>query len=756
MSTASSFATSIVTYCIIFIIIFLIYLFFARRPSLAVIYYPARIQSGVGPPLKRGPFRWLFDVLRTSEDELAAVAGLDAAVYIRFLWTCLLILCWILLFCAPVIIGVSRSDNYCDEFDKQIVIDNPTKTGADLEKLKLNCNDLDKLAMGNVKPESDRLWAGILGGYWIAIGCLFFLSRGYKKVVELRAKFFGGEDTPSSPEQYAALVQDIPKTDSEKVPDLIDSFFTRIYGSHYLGASVVPKMNKVTKVCNKVLNMQKKLANAEGVFDLSHTESEPDGKRPMTRKGLMGLCGAKVDAIEWYTEKLREEEKKLLKAQEEAVLKQGRAAVVFFSNRQMAAAASQAMHAADTDSWNVMPGPDPRDIYWGNLRLGEYQRRVRSMIVYGTVFLIIVFYMIPITFVSAFTTLDNLKKTFPFVKTIVEIKGLSEFLQGILPQLALLIFLALLPKLLTLLSTLEGLPLKSQICRAASGKFFYFIVFNVFLGVTLGGSLLNSLQQALKSSFGGIIDLLGASIPKQATFFITFISLKFLISKALELTRLVPLAIFSLKKRFLCKTEEQIFLAWYPGQLNYLSLVPNDLLTITLALCYADIAPLIIPFALTYFLFSWAIMKHQAMNVYTPEWESRGRMWPHMHARILAALFLSQVTLLGYYGTKKFKYTPILIPLPIITVIFHLTMHQKYYKSFIVSSLDVASRGTPEPPSVEYLLRCYTPEPLKNVQDVGVDEERQLLLKNLSKRPESAKVRAVPDSSQDVKGTQEA
>ena len=51
-----------------------------------MVYYPGRILRGEnGPELakKRGMFSWVKDAYRASEDEIVAVAGLDAAVYMH-------------------------------------------------------------------------------------------------------------------------------------------------------------------------------------------------------------------------------------------------------------------------------------------------------------------------------------------------------------------------------------------------------------------------------------------------------------------------------------------------------------------------------------------------------------------------------------------------------------------------------------------------------------------------------------------------
>lgn len=104
--------------------------------------------------------------------------------------------------------------------------------------------------------------------------------------------------------------------------------------------------------------------------------------------------------------------------------------------------------------------------------------------------------------------------------------------QAYLPQIALLVFLALLPMLLLALSKAEGLPSQSQIVRAASGKYFYFIIFNVFLGVTVFGAVfanINSFKVLLAQkalSVGKVVDLFGNKVPPVATYYITYVALK--------------------------------------------------------------------------------------------------------------------------------------------------------------------------------------------------------------------------------------
>jgi hypothetical protein len=133
--------------------------------------------------------------------------------------------------------------------------------------------------------------------------------------------------------------------------------------------------------------------------------------------------------------------------------------------------------------------------------------------------------MIPISIISAIISLNNLENKLSFLKPVVNIPVVNAILQAYLPQLVLIIFLFLLPSILLKLSEIEGIPAQSHLVRAAAGKYFYFNVFNVFLGVTLAGTLFNSLKGIVDDP-KSIVDLLSESLPGQATFFISFVALR--------------------------------------------------------------------------------------------------------------------------------------------------------------------------------------------------------------------------------------
>ncbi|KAI4297311.1 hypothetical protein L6164_037205 [Bauhinia variegata] len=269
---------------------------------------------------------------------------------------------------------------------------------------------------------------------------------------------------------------------------------------------------------------RKKLARAEAIFEASKTTAKPEGTRPTNKTGFRGLIGKKVDSIEYYSEKINETIPKLESEQKITLReKQQNAAVVFFNNRVTAASAAQSLHAQMVDHWTVIDAPERRQILWPNLKIKFFERQVRQYV------------------------------------PVVNIKALRTVLEAYLPQLALIIFLALLPKLLFFLSKLEV------------------------------------------------------------------------------------------------------------------------------------IVPLRIPFGIAYFGLAWLILQNQALKVYVPSYESYRRMWPHIHNRILASLILYQVTMVGYFIVQKFYYTPLLFPLPILSLLYGFVSAKKFYRAFRLPALEIAA-----------------------------------------------------------------
>ena len=118
------------------------------------------------------------------------------------------------------------------------------------------------------------------------------------------------------------------------------------------------------------------------------------------------------------------------------------------------------------------------------------------------------------------------------------------------------------------------------------------------------------------------------------------------------------------------------------------------------------------------------IMYRQALKVYVPAYESYGRMWPHINNRVLASLILFQLTMVGYFGVQKFVFAPLLIPLPISSIIFGFVCAKKFYPAFQHPALEVAAHTPKQHPDMEQIFRSFIPPSLSSdrVEDEEIED----------------------------------
>ncbi|XP_071922559.1 calcium permeable stress-gated cation channel 1 isoform X2 [Coffea arabica] len=262
-------------------------------------------------------------------------------------------------------------------------------------------------------------------------------------------------------------------------------------------------------------------------------------------------------------------------------------------------------------------------------------------------------------------------------------KFIKSFIQGFLPGIALKIFLILLPTILMIMSKFEGFLSISGLERRSASRYYIFNIVNVFLGSIIAGTAFQQLNKFIHQSANEIPKTIGVAIPMKATFFITYIMVDGWAGIAAEILRLKPLIIFHLKNFFLVKTEKDRDEAMDPGSLGFDTGEPQIQFYFLLGLVYAVVTPILLPFILVFFGLAYVVFRHQIINVYNQEYESAAAFWPDVHGRIISAMVISQLLLMGLMSTKHAALsTPFLLALPILTISFHLYCKGRYEPAF--------------------------------------------------------------------------
>lgn len=95
------------------------------------------------------------------------------------------------------------------------------------------------------QEKSHRLWAFLIGIYWVSFVTYYMLWKAYKHVSELRAKAL--ESPEVKPEQFAILIRDIPALpEGQTRKEQIDSYFRSIYSETFYRSMVVTDNKEVS------------------------------------------------------------------------------------------------------------------------------------------------------------------------------------------------------------------------------------------------------------------------------------------------------------------------------------------------------------------------------------------------------------------------------------------------------------------------------------------------------------------------------
>ncbi|KAM0887716.1 hypothetical protein ACQ4PT_028848 [Festuca glaucescens] len=611
---------------------------------------------------------WIPAALKMPEEELIEHAGLDSVIYLRIYRTGLKIFVPITILAFAILVPVNWTNDA-------------------LEGLKVVQSDIDKLSLSNVPYGSKRFVAHVVMAYAFTFWTCYVLLKEYEIVTTMRLCFLASEKR--RPDQFTVLVRNIPPDPDESVSELVEHFFLVNHPDHYLKHQVVYDANKLADLVEK----KKKMRNW---LDYYLLKFERKSKRPTTKTGWLGCFGSDVDAIDYYKSEIEkigkeeaEERKKVMKDPKSIMP----AAFVSFRSRWGAAVCAQTQQTSNPTTWLTEWAPEPRDVYWNNLSIPFVSLTVRRLIIAVAFFFLIFFYVVPIAFVQALANIEGIEKALPFLEPLIERPSIKSFIQGFLPGIALKIFLIVLPTILMYMSQFEGLISQSSLERRTASKYFIFLFFNVFLGSIITGSALEQLKTYLHQSANDIPRTFGVAVPMKATFFITYVMVDGWSGVALEITRIRAFVIFHLKNWFLVKTEKDREEAMDPGSICFYWSEPRIQLYFLLGLVYAPVTPLLLPFILVFFALAYVVYRHQIINVYNQRYESGAQFWPQVHLRIIVALIVSQLLLLGLLSTKGLEEaTPALLVLPVLTIWFHKYCKNRFEPAFVRNPIQEAMK----------------------------------------------------------------
>lgn len=361
--------------------------------------------------------------------------------------------------------------------------------------------------------------------------------------------------------------------------------------------------------------------------------------------------------------------------------------------------AIQSMHSSKPGAMQVSSAPEPRDVLWENVYVSKGATRTRSILGDFLVIVIISFYIIPVALVSLLVSETALVASSPRLAQLDQATALFSSVISLVQPLCIVLIQQILPPLFMAIGKLEGLVCFSDIQMRAFSRYFLFQVVNVFLVTTIAGSIFDTIAIIVETPEAAF-EMLGNSLPRMSSFFITFVTIKTFLGLGLELVRTMSLvqatARYFIIPNATLRTARKVVFGLRaiddPGWFPFHKILAQDMLVVVISVVFAVVAPLVLLPCAVFCLFSRIMWTHHHLYVYESVFESGGQFWPKIFRRFVFGLIIAQMTITGQFILKEARHEAYAtIALMFMTYLFLRSTRARYDPTSSTLPLEVAT-----------------------------------------------------------------
>ncbi|KAL2886756.1 Duf221 domain-containing protein [Ceratocystis lukuohia] len=641
------------------------------------------------PPLPSGLFGWLGAFWKMPDAYVLRQQSLDSFLFLRFLKVCTGI-CFVgILLTWPILFPINA-------------------TGGGTQK------QLDVLSMSNIdtSTESNRyryLAPALIA--WVFYGfVMYVILRECVYYINLRQAYLLSPQNSSRISARTVLFTAVPKDYCDETK------LRRIFGDAVKHAWIVRETKELDKIVEernevaftlekaevKLLKMTNKARiKAAGKNRKDSTDGEkplapdttvaaaspdlaeqlvPRKKWPRHLTGKLGISGSRVDSIPWCREQLAKLIPKVEAAQEAyknaATDPVGAAFVEFHSLADAEAAAQSVIHHHALAMTPAVIGVRPEDVIWGNLGMPWWQRIGRRYIVGGILTAMIIFWAIPVAFVSSFSQITYLMNRYSWLSFLDSVPSVvMGFITGLLPSVALAILMSLVPVIIRLLAKFSGEPTQSRIELFTQNVYFAFQVVQVFLVVTISGSAWSLLGE-LADNPSSLLTIVSESLPRASNFYINYFIVQGLAIASTTLAQASGLVVFWILYRFLSGSPRAAYQKWTSlTTLSYGQLLPVYTNIAIISISYSVIAPLILFWAFTGIGLFYFAYRYNVLFVANASLDTGGLIYPRALKHLFVGIYLAEICIIGMCAVSR-AYTAlgVVVALLVFSVLFQITV----------------------------------------------------------------------------------
>ncbi|KAL8800578.1 MAG: hypothetical protein Q9182_005089 [Xanthomendoza sp. 2 TL-2023] len=691
------------------------------RPRWTTLYAARKQQKNAAsklPPLPDTLFGWIPVLYKISEEQVLASAGLDAYVFLSFFKMAIKFLAITFFFALVVILPINVHYMNYSFPPKQALVSRDYSPNPDvLFSTSSIPEDPDDLSiMASIIP-SNILWMYVVFTYLFSALAMYLLVTTTQKIIGVRQEYLGSQTTvtdrtirlsgiPAELRDETKITETIENLEIGKVESVIlcrdwkeldDMMAQRLVFLRKLEEAWTAHLG-----CSRAGSTQtsRERAPSRAVVreDAPLLENGGDGEqnhaatygvsRPQTRVwyGFLGLQNHRVDAIDYYEERLRRLDEQIRSARE----KEFKPMPLAFVTLDSVAACQMAVQATmDPRPMQLLanPAPAPSDVIWSNTYVTRSSRITRAWSVTLIILILTVFWTALLVPIAGLVSLKSICSVWPQLAFALDSNPISQSLVATgLPTALISLLTVLVPFLYYWLSTQQGMLSQGEVEMSLISKNFFFTFFNLFLLFTIFGtasisySKVNDTLAGASKDASEIARKLATSLQDLDYFYINLIILQALGLFPFRLLEFGSVALYPITLLG-AKTPRDYAELVQPPVFSYGFYLPQTLLIFVICTVYSALQSswMILFFGLVYFLIGSFVYKYQLLYAMDHRQQSTGQAWLIICNCVVVGLIFFEIAMAGLLALRTAFYSSIvIIPLLAGTIWFNVIFRRTF------------------------------------------------------------------------------
>ncbi|RDA85669.1 hypothetical protein CP532_4651 [Ophiocordyceps camponoti-leonardi (nom. inval.)] len=652
-----------------------------------------RLDADMAPPaLSNSSFGWIPHLLRVTDEQVLASAGLDAFVFLAFFKMAIRLFMTMAFFAVVVLWPINSHYR-----DFQLGIGDDRGNGSssvayhDLYgpiRRPLHGQPFALEALPGSGEDKSRvrtyLWAYVVFTYFFVGLTLYFINRETFRIIRLRQKYLGSQSTITD-RTFRLTGIPLEYRSEEKLKEMIEGLGIGLVDSVTLCRNwkkldaLVAYRDKILRQLEaawaKYLKQQQNVTKQHSDSTQTHGASlandaeEPDsssrllasnpnqphvieGDRPWINiwYGPLSLRRRRVDAMDYYEERLRRLDERVAEARNQDYEATDMALVTMdtVASCQMVV---QARIDPRPGCFLTKLSPSPSDLVWKNTYSPRGIRRLKSWGITLFITVLTLLWIFPTAILASWLSVCTIKTVLPsFSKWLTHHPIIYSLFQNGLPTLVVSLLNVAVPYLYDWLSNHQGMMSQGDVELSVISKNFFFTFFNTFFVFAVsrtGFDFWSVLQQLLKDT-SKIPAAIAADVEDLSIFYINFIMLQGVGLMPFRILEVGSVFLYPIY-RFMSSTPRDFAELQKPPVFQYGFYLPTALLVFNLCVIYSVLmwGFAILVFGTIYFILGHLTFKYMVLYAMDQPQHATGGAWRIICLRIIIGLVVFEVVMIG-------------------------------------------------------------------------------------------------------------